>query len=298
MTETINVSFLGLGVMGGAIARHIGQAGHQLTIYNRSKERLAKWQEANPGLAARVAHSPAEAAEGADVVLTCVGNDDDLADVVLGPTGVFSAIRKGATFIDHTTVSARIARQIAVEARDLMVHCVDAPVTGGQAGAENGQLTVMCGGRPDAVEAARPVMEAYTKRIVHVGKAGAGQTTKMVNQITFAGILASLSEAMRFAEAAHLDLDKVYDAISGGAAQSWQMDNRWHTMARDEFDFGFAIDWMRKDLGLTLDEGRSLGVSLGVTALIDQFYAEVQSMGGGRQDTSALVRRLPRRGKA
>jgi 3-hydroxyisobutyrate dehydrogenase len=298
MTESINVSFLGLGVMGGAIARHIGQAGHKLTIYNRSKERLARWQEANPGLAARVAHSPAEAAEGADVVLTCVGNDDDLADVVLGPTGVFAAIPKGATFIDHTTVSARIARQIAVEARDLMVHCVDAPVTGGQAGAENGQLTVMCGGRPEAVEAARPVMEAYTKRIVHVGKAGAGQTTKMVNQITFAGILASLSEAMRFAEAAHLDLDKVYEAISGGAAQSWQMDNRWHTMARDEFDFGFAIDWMRKDLGLTLDEGRSLGVSLGVTALIDQFYAEVQAMGGGRQDTSALVRRLPRRGKA
>ena len=298
MTTPINVSFLGLGVMGGAIARHIGKAGHRLTIYNRSPERAARWQEANPGLAARVATSPAEAAEGADVVLTCVGNDDDLADVVLGPTGVFSTIRRGATFIDHTTVSARIARQIAVEARDLEVHCVDAPVTGGQAGAENGQLTVMCGGRGDAIEAARPVMEAYTKRIVHVGKAGAGQTTKMVNQITFSGIIATLSEALRFAEAAHLDMDKVYEAISGGAAQSWQMDNRWHTMCRDEFDFGFAIDWMRKDMGLALEEGRSLGVSLPVAAMIDQFYAEVPAIGGGRQDTSALVRRLPRKGKA
>lgn len=298
MTQAKNVSFLGLGVMGGAIARHIGNAGHRLTIYNRTPQRAERWQEANPGIAVRVAGSPAEAAEGADVVLTCVGNDDDLADVVLGPTGVFTALQRGAVFIDHTTVSARIARQVAVEARDLEVHCVDAPVTGGQAGAENGQLTVMCGGRAEAIEAARPVMEAYTKRIVHVGKAGAGQTTKMVNQIAFSGIIATLSEALRFAEAAHLDLDKVYEAISGGAAQSWQMDNRWKTMCKDEFDFGFAIDWMRKDMGLALDEGRSLGVSLPVAALIDQFYAEVQALGGGRQDTSALVRRLPRRGKA
>jgi 3-hydroxyisobutyrate dehydrogenase len=295
MSEPRKVSFLGLGVMGGAIARHIGQAGHHLTVYNRSAERLEKWLAANPGLSVRTAGSPAEAAEDADAVLTCVGNDDDLADVVLGPHGIFSAIRRGATYIDHTTVSARIARQIAVEARDLEVHCVDAPVTGGQAGAENGQLTVMCGGRAEAIEAARPIMEAYTKRIVHVGKAGAGQTTKMVNQIAFAGIIASLSEGLRFAEAAHLDLDRVYEAISGGASQSWQMDNRWHTMAKDEFDFGFAIDWMRKDLGLSMEEGRSLGVSLPVTALIDQFYAELQAIGGGRQDTSALVRRLPRK---
>ncbi len=298
MNEPKNVSFLGLGVMGGAIARHIARAGHRLTIYNRSPERAQRWQDANPGLAVRIAASPAEAAEGADVVLTCVGNDDDLADVVLGPTGVFAGIGRGAVFIDHTTVSARIARQIQVEARDLEVHCVDAPVTGGQAGAENGTLSIMCGGREAAVEAARPIMAAYAKRIVHVGKAGAGQTTKMVNQIAFSGILATLSEAMRFAEAAHLDLDKVYEAISGGASQSWQMDNRWHTMAKDEFDFGFAVDWMRKDLGVALDEGRSLGVSLPVTALIDQFYAEVQAIGGGRQDTSALVRRLPRKGKA
>ena len=297
MSKPLNVSFLGLGVMGGAIARHIGTAGHRLTVFNRSPQRLAKWQEANPGLAARVATSPAEAAEGADVVLTCVGNDDDLADVVLGPNGVFSTLGKGATFIDHTTVSARIARQIAVEARDLLVHCVDAPVTGGQAGAENGQLTVMCGGRAEAIAAASPVMAAYTKRIVHVGKAGAGQTTKMVNQIAFAGIIASLSEALRFAEAAHLDLERVYEAISGGASQSWQMDNRWHTMAKGEFDFGFAVDWMRKDLGLALEEGRSIGAAIPTAALMDQFYAEIQAMGGGRQDTSALIRRLPRRGE-
>ncbi len=297
MSEAKNVSFLGLGVMGGAIARHIGHAGHRLTVYNRTPQRAEKWRAANPQIDVRIVSSPAEAADGADVVLTCVGNDDDLADVVLGPTGVFTTLKPGATFIDHTTVSARIARQIAVEARDLEVHCVDAPVTGGQAGAENGQLSIMCGGRADAVAAATPIMQAYAKRIVHVGKAGAGQSTKMVNQIAFSGILATLSEALRFAEAAHLDLDKVYEAISGGASQSWQMDNRWHTMARDEFDFGFAIDWMRKDLGLTLEEGRSLGVSLPVTALIDQFYAEVQAMGGGRQDTSALVRRLPRRVK-
>ena len=295
MTEAKHVSFLGLGVMGGAIARHIGRAGHHLTIYNRTPARAQRWQEAHPDIPVRVATSPAEAADGADVVLTCVGNDDDLADVVLGPTGVFTKLKRGAVFIDHTTVSARIARQIAVEARDLEVHCIDAPVTGGQAGAENGQLTVMCGGRADAIAAGTPIMQAYTKRIVHVGKAGAGQTTKMVNQIAFSGIIASLSEALRFAQSAHLDLDKVYEAISGGAAQSWQMDNRWHTMAKDEFDFGFAIDWMRKDMGLALDEGRSIGVSLPVAAQIDQIYAQVQAIGGGRQDTSALVRVLPRR---
>jgi 3-hydroxyisobutyrate dehydrogenase len=296
MSEPRNVSFLGLGVMGGAIARHIGEAGHALTIFNRSPQRLDKWQAANPGLAARVARSPAEAAEGADIVITCVGNDDDIADVVLGPQGVFTALKKGGVFIDHTTVSARIARQIAVEARDLRVHCVDAPMTGSQIGAERGTLTLMCGGRPDAIEAARPIMEAYSQRIVHVGKAGAGQTAKMANQICIAGIVASLAEAVRFAQASHLDMGKVYEAISGGAAQSWQMDNRWDTMANDQFDFGFAIDWMRKDLSLTMDEGRGLGVSLPITALVNQFYADIQAMGGGREDTSALIRRLPRKG--
>jgi 3-hydroxyisobutyrate dehydrogenase len=296
MSETRNVSFIGLGVMGGAIARHIGHAGHRLTIFNRSAGRVKKWQEANPGLAARVASSPADAARDADVVLTCVGNDDDLADVVLGPQGVFATLRQGGTFIDHTTVSAKIARQIAVEARDKQVHCIDAPMTGSQIGAEKGTLTLMCGGRADAMEAGRAVMEAYSSRIVHVGKAGAGQTAKMVNQICIAGAVAGLAEAVRFAQAEHLDMDKVYDAISGGAAQSWQMDNRWKTMAQDEFDFGFAIDWMRKDLGLAMDEGRGIGVSLPITALVNQFYADVQALGGGRQDTSALIRRLPRRG--
>jgi 3-hydroxyisobutyrate dehydrogenase len=296
MSDKRNVSFLGLGVMGGAIARHIGEAGHSLTVYNRSPARIAKWREANPALAVRVARSPADAAKDADIVITCVGNDDDLADVVLGPQGVFSTLRKGGVFVDHTTVSARIARQIAVEARDKEVHCVDAPMTGSQIGAERGTLTLMCGGRKDAIEAARPVMEIYSRRIVHVGKAGAGQTTKMANQICIAGIVGALAEAVRFAQASHLDMAKVYEAISGGAAQSWQMDNRWTTMGDDEFDFGFAIDWMRKDLGLAMDEGRGLGVSLPVTALVDQFYADLQAMGGGRQDTSALIRRLPRKG--
>ena len=296
MTEAKNVSFLGLGVMGGAIARHIAHAGHRLTIYNRTPGRAEKWLEANPDLAVRVAESPADAASGADAVLTCVGNDDDLADVVLGPMGLFTTLRKGAVFIDHTTVSARIARQIAVEARDKQVHCVDAPMTGSQIGAEKGTLTVMCGGRADAIEAARPIMEGYTSRIVHVGKAGAGQTTKMVNQICIAGVVSGLAEAMRFAQAAHLDTELVYQAISGGAAQSWQMDNRWQTMAKDEFDFGFAIDWMRKDLGLAMDEGRGLGVSLPITAIVNQLFADVQALGGGRQDTSALIRRLPRKG--
>jgi 3-hydroxyisobutyrate dehydrogenase len=295
MTEPLNLSFLGLGVMGGPIARHLAEAGHRLTIYNRSPARREQWQAANPGLAARVAATPAEAADGADAVLTCVGNDDDLADVVLGPQGVFSRLRAGALFIDHTTVSARIARQIAVEGRDKRILCVDAPVTGAQPAAESGTLSVMCGGSDAAVEAARPIIAAYAKRIVHVGKAGAGQSTKMCNQICIAGILAGLSEAVRLAQYARLDMAKVFEAISGGAAQSWQMDHRWETMDKGEFDFGFAIDWMRKDLGLAIDEARSLGAALPMAALADQFYAEVQALGAGRQDISALIRRLPRR---
>ena len=292
-TAPKSVSMIGLGVMGGPIARHLGKAGHSLTIYNRSAERRERWLADNPGLAARVAATPAEAAEGADVVLTCVGNDDDLSDVVLGPGGVFTALKKGGLLIDHTTASARIARQIAVEARDKQVHCIDAPMTGSQIGAEKGTLVLMCGGRPDAMAAAMPIFAAYTARVVHIGKAGAGQTAKMANQICIAGIVSGLAEAMRFAQASHLDTAKVYEAISGGAAQSWQMDNRWKTMAEDSFDFGFAVDWMRKDLGLAMDEGRGLGVSLPITALVNQFYAEVQAMGGGRLDTSSLVRRLP-----
>ncbi len=295
MSDPCKVSFLGLGVMGGAIAKHIARAGHHLTIYNRTPERCDMWRAANPDLTVEIATEPALAAQGADVVITCVGNDDDLAQVVLGPHGVFKTLRSGGVFIDHTTVSARIARQISVEARDLQVHCVDAPMTGSQIGAESGTLTLMCGGRKDAIEAARPVMEAYSRKIVHIGKAGAGQTAKMANQICIAGIVAGLAEAVRFAQASHLDMDQVYEAISGGAAQSWQMDNRWRTMTNDEFDFGFAIDWMRKDLGLAMDEGRGIGASLPITALVNQFFAEVQAIGGGRQDTSALIRRLPRR---
>ena len=297
MTNPRNVSFLGLGVMGGPIARHLAQVGHRLTVYNRSPQRLERWLEANPGLAVRVAKTPAEAAESADVVLTCVGNDDDLADVVLGPGGVFTTLRRGGLFIDHTTASARIARQISVEARDKEILCVDAPMTGSQIGAEKGILTLMCGGRPEAIAAAEPIFAAYTQRIVHIGKPGFGQLAKMVNQICIAGVVSGLAEAMRFAQASHLDTDKVYEAISGGAAQSWQMDNRWKTMAEGSFDFGFAVDWMRKDLGLAMDEGRTLGVSLPITALVNQFYAEVQAIGGGREDTSALVRRLPLPGK-
>ena len=297
MTDSKNVSMIGLGVMGGPIARHIARAGHRLTIYSRGPQRLDAWRAAHPDLAIIAAGSPAEAAATADMVITCVGNDDDLAEVVLGPQGAFSTLKSGSSFVDHTTVSARIARQIAVEARDLHIHCVDAPMTGSQVGAENGTLTLMCGGRADAIEAARPVMQAYSQRIVHVGKAGAGQSCKMANQICIAGAIAGVAEALRLAQAAHLDLDKVFEAISHGAAQSWQLDNRWQTMAQDSFDFGFAIDWMRKDLGLALDEGRGLGLSLPITGLVDQFYADVQALGGGRQDTSALVRRLPRKGR-
>ena len=297
MTDSKNVSMIGLGVMGGPIARHIARAGHRLTIYSRGSGRLEAWRAAHPDLSITTAGSPAEAATTADMVITCVGNDDDLSEVVLGPQGAFSALRAGCTFVDHTTVSARIARQIAVEARDLHIHCVDAPMTGSQVGAENATLTLMCGGRADAIEAARPVMQAYAQRIVHVGKAGAGQSCKMANQICIAGAIAGVAEALRLAQAAHLDLDKVFEAISHGAAQSWQLDNRWQTMAQDSFDFGFAVDWMRKDLGLALEEGRGLGLSLPIAGLVDQFYADVQALGGGRQDTSALVRRLPRKGR-
>ena len=290
------VSLIGLGVMGGPIARHLAHAGHALTLYNRSPARVAAWLAANPDCDVQVARSPAQAADGAEVVITCVGNDDDLADVVLGPQGVMQALARGGLLIDHTTASARIARQIAVEGRDHEVHCVDAPMTGAQPGAEAGTLTLMCGGKPAAVELARPIMAAYARRIVHVGKAGTGQVTKMINQISMAGVLASLGEALRLAQAEHLDLGRVFEAISGGAAQSWQMDNHWDTMARDEFDFGLTVDLMRKDLGLALEEGRGLGLSFPVAALVDQFYADLQAMGAGRQDITALVRRLPRRG--
>jgi 3-hydroxyisobutyrate dehydrogenase len=283
------IAFIGLGVMGGAMARHLAKAGHEMTVYNRTQAKADAWIAAHGG---RSAASPAEAAQGVDAVITCVGNDDDLAAVTLSRDGAFRTMKEGALFIDHTTVSAKIARQLAVEAKDKYIQPIDAPVTGGQIGAENGTLTLMCGGREKAIDAATPIMAAYSKKIVHVGPTGAGQLTKMVNQITFAGIIASLSEGMRFAQAENLDLDKVFESISGGAASSWQMLNRWDTMVKDEFDFGFAVDWMRKDLGLAIDEARANGATLPLAAMIDQMYAEVQHMGGGRQDTSAFIRRL------
>lgn len=275
--------------MGGAMARHLIEAGHDMTVYNRTMARAEKWVAAHGG---QIATSPADAARGADAVISCVGNDDDLAAVALSRDGAFRSMSKGALFIDHTTVSARIARQLAVEARDLGIFPIDAPVTGGQIGAENGTLTLMCGGKEKAIAAATPIMQAYSKKIVHVGPTGSGQLTKMVNQVAFVGIIQSLAEAIRFAQAAELDLDKVFESISGGAASSWQMLNRWETMANDQFDFGLAVDWMRKDLGLAFDEARANGATLPIAALIDQFFAEVQEIGGGRQDTSALIRRF------
>jgi 3-hydroxyisobutyrate dehydrogenase len=283
----MDIAFIGLGVMGAPMARHLAAAGHTLTVYNRTRAKAEAWVATNGGA---LADSPAEAARGKDVVLTCVGNDDDLAEVTLGESGAFAAMRRDAVFIDHTTVSATIARRLA----DAHPLAIDAPVSGGQAGAENGTLSIMCGGSPAAMTAAHPVLAAYAARVVHVGVPGAGQQTKMVNQIAIAGVLAGLAEALRFAQASDLDLDKVFEAISGGAAQSWQMVNRWGSMAEERFDFGFAIDWMRKDLGLALDEARRNGATLPVAALVDQFYADVQAIGGGRQDTSALVRRIAR----
>lgn len=283
------IAFLGLGVMGAPMARHLAAAGHSLVVHNRSPEKARAWVQAHGG---SLAATPAAAAGGADAVIACVGTDEDVDRVTQGPDGAFRNMSAGTLFIDHTTVSARIARKVAEAGRRQGIACVDAPVSGGQAGAENGKLAAMCGGTEEAIAAARPLMEAYCARIVHVGADGAGQLTKMVNQIAIAGVLQGLSEAVHFTKAAGLDADKVLEAVSGGAAQSWQMVNRWDTMMRGEFDFGFAIDWMRKDLGLALDEARRNGASLPMAALVDQFYAEVQAMGGARQDTSALVRRL------
>ncbi|SKB29828.1 NAD(P)-dependent oxidoreductase [Sphingopyxis flava] len=292
MSETsYRIAFIGTGVMGGPMAGHLARAGHSVTVYNRTRTKADAWREQYGG---EVAATPRAAAQGADVVLSCVGNDDDLAEVTLGSEGAFAAMRKGALFIDHTTVSARIARQLAAEAEGRGLHSLDAPVSGGQAGAQNGTLSIMCGGSADAFAAAEPVMRAYAGRIVHIGGPGAGQTTKMVNQIAIAGVIQGVSEALRFAQASGLDTDKVFEAVSGGAAASWQMLNRWGTMAKDEFDFGFAVDWMRKDLGLALEEARVNGATLPVASLVDQFYADVQKAGGGRKDTSSLVTRLPK----
>ena len=285
------IAFLGLGVMGAPMAAHLARAGHDVTVYNRTSAKARDWVASNGGTSAA---TPAAAAGNADAVIACVGNDADLEQVTLGPDGAFRNMREGALFIDHTTASAAIARRLAEAARGLGLLALDAPVSGGQAGAEKGQLAIMCGGTAEAMAAAEPLISAYAARIVHVGPDGSGQLTKMVNQIAIAGVLEGLAEALHFAKAAGLDTAKVFDAVSGGAAQSWQMVNRWPTMDRGEFDFGFAVDWMRKDLGLALDEARRNGAALPLAALVDQFYAEVQAMGGGRQDTSSLIRRLAR----
>ena len=285
------IAFLGLGVMGAPMARHLAAAGHELVVFNRSPEKAQAWVAAHGG---RAAAGAGEAAEGAAAVIACVGADRDVEEVTIGPDGAFGAMAEGALFVDHTTASARLARRLAEEGEKSGLLVVDAPVSGGQAGAEKGALAIMCGGSDTAVAAARPLMEAYGARIVHVGPAGHGQLTKMVNQICIAGVVQGLAEAIHFAKAAELDTDKAFEAVSGGAAQSWQMVNRWPTMDKGEFDFGFAVDWMRKDLGLTLEEARANGAKLPLTALVDQFYADLQAMGAGRQDTSSLIRRLER----
>ncbi|MFC5343607.1 NAD(P)-dependent oxidoreductase [Brevundimonas staleyi] len=282
----MKIGFAGLGVMGGPMARHLLKAGHEVAGYNRSPEKAKAWAEANGG---RAAATVGEAADGVELFILCVGNDDDVRQVVGEALAVLKA---GAVVVDHTTTSAKVAREMAELCGAKGVAFVDAPVSGGQAGAENGQLSVMAGGEAEALETARPALEAYSKAIQHMGPAGSGQLTKMVNQIAIAGVVQGLAEAVHFAKVAGLDTDKAYDAVSKGAAQSWQMDNRWKTAAKGEFEFGFAVDWMRKDLGLVLDEARANGAVLSLTALVDQFYSEVQGMGGNRWDTSSLKARL------
>ena len=295
MTEAKRIAFLGLGVMGAPMAGHLARRGHRVTGYNRTAARAEAWRDrlATEGLDVATAATPAAASAGQDVVIACVGNDDDLAQVVLGQAGALAAMEPGSLFVDHTTVSPGTARRIAAEAEARGIHALDAPVSGGQAGAENGKLAIMCGGTVQAMDSARPVMEAYGSRIVHIGGPGAGQACKAVNQICIAGVLAGLSEGIRFAQGSGLDMDKVLEAISGGAAQSWQMENRWTTLAAGEFDFGCAIAWMRKDLAIALGEAEKMDLEMPVTALVDGFYAKVQAAEGARQDTSALIRHLP-----
>jgi 3-hydroxyisobutyrate dehydrogenase-like beta-hydroxyacid dehydrogenase len=283
------VAFLGMGVMGHPMAGHLKRAGHDVTVYNRSAAKAKAWVDEYGG---RSAPTPREAAAGAQIVFACVGNDDDLRSVVLGPDGAFAGMARGALFVDHTTASAAVARELHATARAAGLGFVDAPVSGGQAGAVNGMLTVMCGGEPEAFERAKPVAMAFSRAFTLIGAPGAGQLAKMVNQICIAGLVQGLSEGIAFGQAAGLDMKRVLEVIGKGAAQSWQMDNRGTTMVDDRFDFGFAVDWMRKDLGLCLDEARRNGSPLPVTALVDQFYGDVQRMGGGRWDTSSLIRRL------
>jgi len=286
---SLKVAFLGLGVMGLPMAGHLARAGHDVTVYNRTAAKAQAWVKEFGG---RSAATPREAAAGADIVFACVGNDDDLRSVVLGADGAFAGMKQGACFVDHTTASAAVARELHAKAGESGLHFIDAPVSGGQAGAVNGVLTVMCGGEPEVFERVRPVITAYARAVTLIGAPGTGQLAKMVNQICIAGLVQGLAEGIAFGQAAGLDMKRVLDVISKGAAQSWQMENRGATMVDDKFDFGFAVDWMRKDLGLVLDEARNNGARLPVTALVDQFYADIQKQGGGRWDTSSLIRRL------
>jgi 3-hydroxyisobutyrate dehydrogenase-like beta-hydroxyacid dehydrogenase len=285
------VAFLGLGVMGGPMARHLKTRGHEVTVYNRSPSRAADWVAGNGG---RAAPTPREAALGQHFVIACVGNDDDLRAVCLGPDGAFAGMDPGACFVDHTTVSATVTRDLQAIAASRGLGFVDAPVSGGQAGAENGQLSIMCGGSEADYTAAEPVMAAYARVCRRLGGPGSGQIAKMMNQIAIAGLVQGLAEALAFGQKAGMDGAAVVEVISQGAAGSWQMANRHRTMLEDRFDFGFAVDWMRKDLAICLDAAREIGAHLPVTALVDQFYGDVQAMGGGRWDTSSLVKRLTR----
>lgn len=283
------VAFLGLGVMGHPMAGHLARAGHRVTVYNRTAAKAAAWVAEHGGASAP---TPAQAAQGADFVFACVGNDDDLRAVTTGADGAFAGMKHDAVFVDHTTASAEVARELHAAARVRGLHFVDAPVSGGQSGAVNGVLTVMCGGDAAPFDAMKPVAVAFARAITRVGDSGAGQLAKMVNQVAIAGLVQGLAEAIAFGQRAGLDMKLVLEVIGKGAAQSWQMDNRGKTMVDRQFDFGFAVDWMRKDLGLVLDEARRNGARLPVTALVDQFYADVQAAGGRRWDTSSLITRL------
>ncbi len=283
------LAFLGMGVMGAPMAGHLQSAGHDVTVYNRTASRAQDWVEAHGGAMAK---TPREAAQGADFVMACVGNDDDLRSVCLGEDGAFAGMGSGAVFIDHTTVSARVTAELNDAADAVQISFVDAPISGGQAGAENGALSIMCGGDEGAYARAEPIMQSYAKLCRRIGESGAGQMTKMCNQIAIAGLVQGLSEALHFADKAGLDGRAVVEVISQGAAGSWQMNNRYETMLDDQFEHGFAVDWMRKDLGICLDTANENGASLPVAALVDQFYKDVQKMGGGRWDTSSLFKRL------
>ena len=285
----MRTAFIGLGVMGYPMAGYLAKSGHNVTVYNRTTAKAKAWCEEFGG---RSASTPAEAANDAEIVFCCVGNDDDVREVLLGEDGVLAAITSGSMIVDHTTASATVAREVAAIAADKAVGFLDAPVSGGQAGAENGQLTVMAGGTTNDFERAAPVIDCYAKAITHIGPVGAGQLAKMVNQICIAGVVQGLAEGLHFAKKAGLDPAVVIESISKGAAQSWQMENRWQTMVNDEFEFGFAVDWMRKDLAIALDEASENGAALELTCLVDQFYAEIQELGGKRWDTSSLIARL------